>query len=840
MDIQRLIKSLKDKGINIVAKANSVTAGLIWGVEGVEKVPKLGEVLFYVVNGTRYGVKPKRGNKHDIDWYYKQLKMGMQGAKAYHTGLTQFLNTWIKKGELEVVFKGKATANAMAAVDLNMEHKKNPIDDEDEDFGKFQDKVENITFFGKKPFQVMKGSRYNEEWVYIGTNKPIHIRGYANTIDEVTKALDKYLEKNADRMEKQILIYNPETERILFNDDENGCSYYMFSRNHINFDKIYEILKKECADIEKITKNVNGAFVEATASASVNEDGIIDKVSLTAIRNYLEQNNIEFDLKQNGRIYTFSFDCGKLILDDNNQKVKAFFDGKVKEAETMRELNDFFSKCKVVASVKLTEGIIDNVLLHELNLNADKKKEGDFTVWTLKAGKRDLANVKLNNITGLTRIETTYGKVLAHTITTDAEFRNVINKLISEKAIAASKLVSEMSIDNLLLHDMNLNADKHSLSNKDITLWDIYEGTRRIAIVRFTEYLGRATVINAVKVKTISNLKTLDEVKNALEKILKNVNSKAVASKDNRDAIIKEFIDKVNNLKVRGMKAFNAFKHSNGISIQLLLPRFKTEDMDKLTSVVEDKLSIIFPITQKWMDADKGRTFGNLAKVGDIVLYTDEWSSQEFSSELVLDFRDSKFDDSDIRGELDALYEQLESDCKELNNPSLKFVVTVTAKTVTVNVKETAEVNEENFEGINEEHDRLMYIKVTPEKFLNLWKTSKNFNGSQIQKIIYGFKLASRTLGSKFENKGILIEYFYSKKYGKGYIRVEYEKDLFIIYVAQSEDNGDIKVITRKMRKMIPTKNFNILSTSVNSLAFERAALPAGFKPVWEEVTQSK
>lgn len=58
-------------------EAIKIIAGLIWGVEGIEKVPKLGEVLFYVVNGVRYGVKPTRGNKHDIDWYYNQLKTGV-------------------------------------------------------------------------------------------------------------------------------------------------------------------------------------------------------------------------------------------------------------------------------------------------------------------------------------------------------------------------------------------------------------------------------------------------------------------------------------------------------------------------------------------------------------------------------------------------------------------------------------------------------------------------------------------------------------------------------------------------------------------------------------------
>ena len=85
-----------------------VTASLIWGVEGLDKLPKFGDVLFYVVNGVRYGVKPSRGNKHDIDWYYNQLKTGMKGDVGYSTGLTQYLNSWLRKKDLQIVFKGKA------------------------------------------------------------------------------------------------------------------------------------------------------------------------------------------------------------------------------------------------------------------------------------------------------------------------------------------------------------------------------------------------------------------------------------------------------------------------------------------------------------------------------------------------------------------------------------------------------------------------------------------------------------------------------------------------------------------------------------------------------------
>lgn len=109
-----IIASSKYEAIEIISCAiksgilnNKVTASLIWGVEGIEKIAKFGEVLFYVVNGTRYGVKPTRGNKHDINWYYNQLKAGMKADKGYSVGLTQYLNAWIRKKELQIVFKGK-------------------------------------------------------------------------------------------------------------------------------------------------------------------------------------------------------------------------------------------------------------------------------------------------------------------------------------------------------------------------------------------------------------------------------------------------------------------------------------------------------------------------------------------------------------------------------------------------------------------------------------------------------------------------------------------------------------------------------------------------------------
>ena len=94
--------------VRLAASSEEITAGLIWGVEGLEKLKKFGEVLFYIVNGVRYGVKPHRGAKHDIEWYYNQLKAGMEADKGYSVGLTQYLNAWIRKKELDVVFKGKA------------------------------------------------------------------------------------------------------------------------------------------------------------------------------------------------------------------------------------------------------------------------------------------------------------------------------------------------------------------------------------------------------------------------------------------------------------------------------------------------------------------------------------------------------------------------------------------------------------------------------------------------------------------------------------------------------------------------------------------------------------
>jgi len=110
------MRLLQENGVPVVAMGDEIVAALIWGVEGVEKIPKYGKVLFYVVNGTRYGVKPTKGNLRDIDWYSEQISAALKASKGYSTALTQFLNTWIHKKELEVVFKGKAGSTITSSV----------------------------------------------------------------------------------------------------------------------------------------------------------------------------------------------------------------------------------------------------------------------------------------------------------------------------------------------------------------------------------------------------------------------------------------------------------------------------------------------------------------------------------------------------------------------------------------------------------------------------------------------------------------------------------------------------------------------------------------------------
>lgn len=630
MDLQKLKKDLMSKGIFVVASTNEITAGLAWSVEGIEKVPKLGELLFYKINGVEYGVKPKKGNKHDIHWYYDQLKTGMKGAKGYSAGLTQFLNVWIKKGELVIVFKSnKATASVTSAKRLSSQEK----------------------------------------------------------CDAIISGL------------------------------KNGS---------INGDELFKTITKEY--------NLTPDCVAATRWL-IKEWGQEDI-----------QNNNEWPIRFR-KLYNLH---GVKFLN--------------------KYLNDLLLDSRSELSGGSSESILDGLY---------KKFKGD-------------------------------------------------------KVVASPQLVSETGIANLL-RDMKIKSNKWNHGATGIC-WDIVLKVKKVLVIEYREDEGTAilTYRNGSAKKDIKGIETIADLKDKVEKYLSKINADKVTadSKEGEKYRVDAFIKDVNSLTINGKKVFNAEKKGDDIVINLLLKHFETSDMDKLNKLVEDKLEILFPITQKWMDADKGQTFGNTKKVGDIVLYTDEWSSQEFADHILIEDC-SKIDWKDLPLELTSLYKILKKDCSTLETNIFKVTANV------CEVKETlGELNEENFEGINKEHDRLMYTKVTPEQFLQLWKGSPNFNGQQIQKIVYGFKLALRTLNSKFENKGILIECFYKKKDGKGYIRVEYDKDLYIIYVSRAEDNGEVKVITRKMRKVIPTKNFNLLSTSVSSLAFERSNLPSGFKPIWEEVSK--
>lgn len=624
---------LLQKGLRIVSSTNEVTVGLIWGVEGVEKVKGLGDVLFYVVNGTRYGVKPKRGNKHDTDWYYKQLKMGMQGAKAYHAGLTQFLNTWIKKGELQVVFKGKATASACAKVTAD---RAQIVDEEmKKKFEDFQKKVQDISFFGKKPFVCYVAEKYGEIYVFIETEKRITITSdNQEEIDNVLKRYN-YMNLSSDPNEAA-LIYDPKDHIILFNDAENGCTYQMISLDTINFDKVYEALKRDCKDIENAVRSVIGFKVTASTLSSKDIKDVLDSLKMK----YMYSRNPSFE-----------------FWSANNNKI----------------------------------------------------------LIGLKDGK-----------------------------------------------------------------DVSLIINHKKMSNPN-TKEELYNAIK--------EY--RVTAENLYDV----------------------------------DALIDGFIEDVNALRIKGKQVFSAVKKNNDIVIKLLIKSFTTDNEERLNETIQDKLSIIFPITQVWLNNDRTNTLK--MKAGDITMYTDEWSSQEFGNEFIISTGSSKIDFKNFEWVLSTIYSQLKHDCDVLSNYAPSFTVTAAKDNI-----------EESLEGINQEHDRLMFLKVSAKDFINLWRNSTKFNPNQLKNIIFGFKLASRTLASKFENSGIKIEYFFKRKDGKGYIRVEYKDELYIIYVAQSDDNGDIKVVTRKMKKMIPVKNFNLLSTSVSSLAFENATLPTNFKKVWEEVTK--
>jgi hypothetical protein len=48
-------------------------------------------------------------------------------------------------------------------------------------------------------------------------------------------------------------------------------------------------------------------------------------------------------------------------------------------------------------------------------------------------------------------------------------------------------------------------------------------------------------------------------------------------------------------------------------------------------------------------------------------------------------------------------------------------------------------------------------------------------------------KKASRELAVNYINSGLTIKYFYSKKEKRGYIRIEYKEELYIIYVEETD-----------------------------------------------------
>lgn len=714
MDLQKLKKDLMSKGIFVVASTNEITAGLAWSVEGIEKVPKLGEVLFYKVNGVEYGVKPKKGNKHDIHWYYDQLKTGMKGAKGYSAGLTQFLNVWIKKGELVIVFKGnKATASVTSAKRLSSQEKCDAI------------------------INGLKNGSINE--------------------DELFKTITKEYNLTPDCVAATRWLIKEWGQEDIKNNNEWP----------IRFRKLYEL-----HGVKFLNKYLNDLLFDSRSELSGgSSESILDGL----YKKFNENKATAASPRKYRPSIRERMDRDDAMLDplEYPKNIRG----------TIKKYNEF------------------------------KKKVDGISILGIKPFRAyiDTSNYEdADGIIPVVYVDIKNGKIKINCV--DNEKARLFDNLDS--------INSKYKFKVLDTSDYNTIAFNASTSRNELGRSDTFEVSEK-DFDSFARDLKRECAIIENTLKVYSGVKVIasKEVKADSEG----------GDKYGVDAFIKD----VNKLTINGKKVFKAEQRGDDIAINLLLKHFETTDMDKLNEIVEDKLEILFPITQKWMDADKGQTFGNRAKVGDIVLYTDEWSSQEFADHILIEDC-SKIDWKDLPLELNSLYKTLKKDCDTLSG-SNNFKVTADV----CEVKETlGELNEENFEGINKEHDRLMYIKVTPEQFLQLWKTSPNFNGQQIQKIVYGFKLALRTLNSKFENKGILIECFYKKKDGKGYIRVEYDKDLYIIYVSRSEDNGEVKVITRKMRKVIPTKNFNILSTSVSSLAFERSNLPSGFKPIWEEVSK--
>ena len=740
MDLQKLQSDLSEKGIFVKADSNGVVAGLIWGVEGIEKVPKLGDVLFYIVNGVRYGVKPKRGNKHDIEWYYKQLKMGMQGAKAYNTGLTQFLNTWIRKGELEVVFKGKATASTASTLPNNVDDRKAAIDAEDEDFSKFQNKVENIVFFGKKPFKVGKGTTEYGEWVYIGTDKPIYLKGNKAFPRKLAIALDIYLGENSDTVEKQILVYDPETERILFNDDDcsKGCNYYMYSRNRINFDKVYELLNKECAEITRLANSAEGAYTIEAASKKV------------------KSSKVTADSDEQQAINQFKEDVEELTL--NGKKA---FNVKIDGSDVCVSL--LVSKYDINLNEKRFNELVQDRLsilfpITKEWYDADgdatfqgKKKVGDITMYTEEWSSSQFADQLC--ISESKKDTEHFREQLNELYASLARDCSILNKYSSFKVVASPQLIGETAIDNILMSEYSLGMNKKT--EQDKITWKA-----RNLTVTYSELDGTASITS--KGTLYANIKTA-----------------------------KEFREKLSN----------ALSKVDDIFYEGSIDRFFLNELN-------------LNVDKKHLTDGASYTYNNIY----IRYYASERRADVFVNKkkvaLVITLEE-------LRNVLNKIL--AEDATADLNYPEVKETL--------------ADAEEENFEGIGTEHDRLMYIKVSFEQFLKLWRTSTIFNSTQLNKILRGFKLAYGVLENKFKN--ISIDFFYKKKDGRGYMRVEYKDELYIIYASKEEKTGDINVVTRKMKKNIPVKNFNILSTSIETLAYGNASLPPGFKKVWAEVSQS-
>lgn len=914
---------LLEKGITIHSNATSVVAGLVWWVEGIEKAPRYGDLLFYVVNGTRYGVRPTKSAKHDIEWYYDQLKTGMKGAKGYSSGLTQFLNTWVKKGELEIVFKGKVKSSEIGAsvTAMSMDEKLKI------DFDRFKKEVESITFFGKKPFEA-KANEYDAYYdgpvFYITMRNVRYIRIKCNSEENTNALIEKLsaFNKNEDR----VLNYDPgmQEPNIDFDDgSEGGCIYFKEKLTKVNLDNTLTKLKKDCKALETMINSCKCIQVVSVTAAS-------PRKYRTSIRERMDRDSyldpMDYDTKFRKDIEKFN-KFKKEVQDIEVCGKKPFYVW----CDIDTEPND--DDWTIYAFVEFRNGSIridcDNIEKERLDETLFKLNEKygfkilDYPrALTFTFGEGDKRHTDMFSIP-ISADLTNTTKMLKQEC---ALINKILEPFSNVKVIASPQLVGETAIRNLI-YDKGFKSKKQG--NDDKMYWELEKKGKKILTIGYFESSGLAYV--EYKGKIFDKISTVKDLENRLDKCLDSYSVTASSTYKEGEEGINQFIKDVNNLTIHGNKVFNAERTSDGIKVNLKINKYETPDMNRLDEIVQDRLHILFPLTKNWLEVDRGSTFGNNAKVGDIYMYTEDWTPSQFSKNLVIEDC-SKIDWKNLSDELYLIYKELEKDCKQLENTNVfkvaaaycptkdmikkvekafkqfdtpyydklindlsviegvrgkgiainisaedgvdleKFKkaadklssivsklfpkseydikeemddskdalgINVTRKSNVCEVLETlGDVNEENFEGINKEHDRLMYMKVSPESFINLWKTSTKFNPNQINKIVFGFKLASRTLGSKFEKSGIKIEYFFKKQDGKGYIRVEYGKDLFIIYVSQSDKNGDIKVVTKKMRKVIPVKNFNLLSTSVDSLTFENATLPPNFKKVWEEVSK--